>query len=216
MIAISKSLLKSLCHTLNRRCEGGATVPSTTFTATARGCDAAIAVLQDCAEVQQGDFVNMQQHENAEPEVSSNLPGLARFATAYDNQSLHHSSSHAHQCVQLQPHTTYDNQTNPSYHKSVAGQPESSGRLSSFDSIIDFLSHRLLNLHSTAASTMPLRPKLQEVYDKLMGMLNNTAETPGANHSFLLIGSRGTGKSLVCCSFILSIGCYQCAGLDTT
>lgn len=45
---------------------------------------------------------------------------------------------------------------------------------------------------------MPLRPKLQEVYNKLLGLLSNTAETPGANHSFLLIGSRGTGKSLVC------------------
>lgn len=44
---------------------------------------------------------------------------------------------------------------------------------------------------------MPMRPKLQEVYDKLFGLLSNTAESPGANHSFLLLGSKGTGKSLV-------------------
>lgn len=44
---------------------------------------------------------------------------------------------------------------------------------------------------------MQIRPKLQEVYDKLLDLLGSTAETPGSNHSFLLIGSRGTGKSLV-------------------
>ena len=44
---------------------------------------------------------------------------------------------------------------------------------------------------------MALRPKLQEVYTNLLSLLTSTAETPGANHSFLLLGARGTGKSLV-------------------
>lgn len=40
--------------------------------------------MQDCADVQQGDSVNMQQHESAaaEPEVSSSLPGSHNFAFA--------------------------------------------------------------------------------------------------------------------------------------
>lgn len=70
--------------------------------------------------------------------------------------------------------------------------------MDTYNTIIEFLRCRLLNSHSNAANAMPIRPKLQEVYDKLFGLLSNTTETPGANHSFLLIGSRGTGKSLVC------------------
>ena len=45
---------------------------------------------------------------------------------------------------------------------------------------------------------MAMRPKLHEVYNNLLSLLSNTVETPGANHSFLLLGARGTGKTLVC------------------
>lgn len=45
---------------------------------------------------------------------------------------------------------------------------------------------------------MAMRPSLHEAYINLLNLLSSTAETPGANHSFLLLGARGTGKSLVC------------------
>lgn len=75
-----------------------------------------------------------------------------------------------------------------------AGPAES---LHSFAAVTAYLRSRLLDTFSTAAASMEMRPKLQEVYSNLLNLLSNTAETPGANHSFLLLGARGTGKSLV-------------------
>ena len=42
-----------------------------------------------------------------------------------------------------------------------------------------------------------LRPQLEAARAKLSALLCNTVEKPGANSSYLLIGARGTGKSLV-------------------
>lgn len=69
--------------------------------------------------------------------------------------------------------------------------------LNSFAAVTAYLKSRLLDISSTAAATMEMRPKLQEVYNNLLNLLSNTAEMPGANHSFLLLGARGTGKTLV-------------------
>jgi len=42
-----------------------------------------------------------------------------------------------------------------------------------------------------------LRPQLSTARDKLYTLLSNAVEKPGANSSYLLIGARGTGKTLV-------------------
>lgn len=42
-----------------------------------------------------------------------------------------------------------------------------------------------------------LRPQLEEAKGKLFNLLCNAVEKPGANSSYLLIGARGTGKTLV-------------------
>ena len=42
-----------------------------------------------------------------------------------------------------------------------------------------------------------LRPQLSAAKDKLHTLLSNAVEKQGANSSYLLIGARGTGKSLV-------------------
>ena len=42
-----------------------------------------------------------------------------------------------------------------------------------------------------------LRPQLNAAKDKLYTLLSNAVEKQGANSSYLLIGARGTGKSLV-------------------
>ena len=42
-----------------------------------------------------------------------------------------------------------------------------------------------------------LRPQLEAARAKLSTLLCNTVEKAGANSSYLLIGARGTGKSLV-------------------
>jgi predicted AAA+ superfamily ATPase len=44
---------------------------------------------------------------------------------------------------------------------------------------------------------MPLRPALERAKEKLLGMLCSSVDKPGANSSYLLIGARGTGKTLV-------------------
>lgn len=54
-----------------------------------------------------------------------------------------------------------------------------------------------MRLMDPAGSDMPLRPQLEEVKGKLLTMLSGTVEKPGANSSYLLIGPRGTGKTLV-------------------
>lgn len=78
-----------------------------------------------------------------------------------------------------------------------AGPAELTESLHSFAAVTTYLKSRLLDTFSTAAASMEMRPKLQEVYSNLLYLLSSTAETPGANHSFLLLGARGTGKSLV-------------------
>jgi len=78
-----------------------------------------------------------------------------------------------------------------------AGPAELTESLHSFAAVTAYLRSRLLDTFSTAAASMEMRPKLQEVYLNLLHLLSNTAETPGANHSFLLLGARGTGKTLV-------------------
>ena len=42
-----------------------------------------------------------------------------------------------------------------------------------------------------------LRPQLDAAKAKLYNLLSNAVEKPGANSSYLLIGARGTGKTLV-------------------
>ena len=42
-----------------------------------------------------------------------------------------------------------------------------------------------------------LRPQLSAAKDKLYTLLSNAVEKQGANSSYLLIGARGTGKTLV-------------------
>ena len=42
-----------------------------------------------------------------------------------------------------------------------------------------------------------MRPQLIAAKDKLYTLLSNAVEKQGANSSYLLIGARGTGKSLV-------------------
>ena len=42
-----------------------------------------------------------------------------------------------------------------------------------------------------------LRPQLKAAKDKLYTLLSNAVEKQGANSSYLLIGARGTGKTLV-------------------
>lgn len=44
---------------------------------------------------------------------------------------------------------------------------------------------------------MELRPELETVRAKLFKQLSTTVERPGANTSYLIIGARGTGKTLV-------------------
>ena len=78
-----------------------------------------------------------------------------------------------------------------------AGPAELTESLHSFAAVTAYLRSRLLDTFSTAAASMEMRSKLQEAYSNLLNLLSNTAETPGANHSFLLLGARGTGKSLV-------------------
>ena len=78
-----------------------------------------------------------------------------------------------------------------------AGSADNSGSLTSFAAVTAFLRSRLLDTFSTQAASLAMRPSLHNVYTNLLNLLSSTAETPGANHSFLLLGSRGTGKSLV-------------------
>lgn len=44
---------------------------------------------------------------------------------------------------------------------------------------------------------MALRPELEAARAKLFKQLSTTVERPGANTSYLIIGARDTGKSLV-------------------
>ena len=44
---------------------------------------------------------------------------------------------------------------------------------------------------------MVLRPDLEAARAKLYKQLSTTVEMPGANTSYLIIGARGTGKTLV-------------------
>lgn len=78
-----------------------------------------------------------------------------------------------------------------------AGPSDSPGRLDSFAAVTVYLRSRLLDTFSAPAASMAMRPSLQEAYTNLLNLLSSTAETPGSNHSFLLLGARGTGKSLV-------------------
>ena len=194
MRTILKSPWKTLCHKLNRRCERVATDSRTIVTAAAHCrkqslllCRTVLMSNRESLLVRSSmKVLNQKSAAISQVQTSCNCYHLSCCGAVSCTNSWILALHAVHlKCMSTLP-------------ENVAGPPESSGRLSSSDSIIDFLRCRLLNLHSTAASTMPLRPKLQEVYDKLDGMLSNTAETPGANHSFLLIGSRGTGKSLVC------------------
>lgn len=78
-----------------------------------------------------------------------------------------------------------------------AGPSETLDSIDSFAAVTAYLRSRLLDTFSAAAASMAMRPSLHEAYTNLLSLLSNTAETPGANHSFLLLGARGTGKSLV-------------------
>lgn len=78
-----------------------------------------------------------------------------------------------------------------------AGPSESLAGIDSFAAVTAYLRSRLLDTFSAAAASMAMRPSLHEAYTNLLNLLSSTAETPGANHSFLLLGARGTGKSLV-------------------
>lgn len=78
-----------------------------------------------------------------------------------------------------------------------AGPHSDPDAIDSFAAVTVYLRSRLLDTFSAAAASMAMRPSLQEVYTNLLNLLSSTAETPGANHSFLLLGARGTGKSLV-------------------
>lgn len=74
---------------------------------------------------------------------------------------------------------------------------DSPGRLDSYTAVTAYVRSRLLDTFSAPAASMAMRPSLQEAYTNLLNLLSSTAETPGSNHSFLLLGARGTGKSLV-------------------
>ncbi|KAK9866078.1 hypothetical protein WJX84_011676 [Apatococcus fuscideae] len=78
--------------------------------------------------------------------------------------------------------------------------------------VVGYLRQRLLDPNSGAAAGMALRPALHTlqvgsadatpdhegpVRGELVETLAQTVRTPGANHSLLLIGPRGVGKSLV-------------------
>ncbi|DBA93777.1 hypothetical protein WJX82_005642 [Trebouxia sp. C0006] len=97
---------------------------------------------------------------------------------------------------QQQPDDDFDEQTSGPA-PCPAGPAELTESLHSFAAVTAYLRSRLLDTFSTAAASMEMRSKLQEAYSNLLNLLSNTAETPGANHSFLLLGARGTGKSLV-------------------
>ena len=44
---------------------------------------------------------------------------------------------------------------------------------------------------------MPLRPALEAARERLFRLLSATVERPGNNSSHLVLGARGTGKTLV-------------------
>lgn len=56
---------------------------------------------------------------------------------------------------------------------------------------------------------MVLRPDLEAARAKLFKQLSATVETPGANTSYLIIGARGTGKSLVRLFYISGSSVHQ-------
>ena len=58
----------------------------------------------------------------------------------------------------------------------------------------DFLRDRLTD---PLCPGVALRPQISTAKDKLYTLLSNAVEKPGANSSYLLIGARGTGKTLV-------------------
>ncbi|KAK9808720.1 hypothetical protein WJX72_002488 [[Myrmecia] bisecta] len=60
-----------------------------------------------------------------------------------------------------------------------------------------YLKIRLLDIRSEACASIEMRPLLRAVHGKLLSLLTDTVQTAGANNSFLLIGPRGTGKTLV-------------------
>ena len=78
-----------------------------------------------------------------------------------------------------------------------AGPSNDPDTIDSFAAVTAYLRSRMLDPFSAAATSMTMRPCLHAAYTNLLNLLSSTAETPGANHSFLLLGARGTGKSLV-------------------
>eukprot|EP00884_Botryococcus_braunii_P011000 jgi/Botrbrau1/19901/Bobra.0059s0022.1 len=66
-----------------------------------------------------------------------------------------------------------------------------------FRTIRAFARNRLLEPHSSAASSMIIRPRLKETQEELLKILLAAVEKPGASTSCLLIGARGLGKTLV-------------------
>ena len=62
-----------------------------------------------------------------------------------------------------------------------------------------------------AGLSMPLRPALEEAAAQLLRLLSATVERPGANGSHLVIGARGTGKTLVWSVRAASMPCSRIA-----
>lgn len=94
--------------------------------------------------------------------------------------------------LQIVQHVVYTGQS-----QYPAGPSNDPDTIDSFAAVTAYLRSRLLDTFSAAAASMAMRPSLHEAYINLLNLLSSTAETPGANHSFLLLGARGTGKSLV-------------------
>ena len=60
-----------------------------------------------------------------------------------------------------------------------------------------YLRMRLHDVRSDQARSMALRPQLQKVHDGLLLLLTAAVEKEGRNNSMLLLGERGSGKTLV-------------------
>lgn len=60
-----------------------------------------------------------------------------------------------------------------------------------------YLRMRLHDVRSDQARSMELRPQLQKVHDGLLLLLTAAVKKEGRNNSMLLLGERGSGKTLV-------------------
>lgn len=76
----------------------------------------------------------------------------------------------------------------------AAGVSSSAVSLTGAVCLCRLLRQRLLDPQGAG---MALRPELEAARAKLYKQLSTTVERPGANTSYLIIGARGTGKTLV-------------------